>query len=1396
MLQLFSLPATLRRGGAPPCGAACLSARPRGFALLITIVLVAFLVLILVGLATFTRVETQVASNAANLAKARQNALFALNISIGELQENLGPDRRTSAPAETVLPNPSQPILNQPHWVGAWHGDGGLRNWLVSGNENTPVAAANADPVATGFQFLPSSLLSLADGSPVSGTTVATTNVALTDRSGSRQRAMLLVGPGTVGARPTNFVAAPMRDISSDQVPGMAAGSPASVVGRYAWWVGDEGVKANVALGRTPTPNNGNQTLVRAESMVAPGNAIGLASPRNVDLPGASNASNWLTWDVADIQSVNGRIIQINQLPFAASEVGDSASSMITTMRVDFHRATVESRNVLSDSLKGGLKRDLSLAFELDDTQFGRSEFSQDLTDTTEDALISVSLSTNNVAMKVGGAGYSKQVSSAIKPSFRFPLLGNEKTTGAPLEYVGPSFQLLRDYYNTYKEVDARFGSARISARAAQPSSPLITTGSAFTYLPGGSGAAPASGRGAAAVSLRRVDTGNNPSDVTPEVSQDLLPEVLKRVWIYGLERDTANNSLRLVLYPVVVLHNPYNATLECWGMAWADELRLPGGGNNLGALQQKLGCAVYEQQPANSGNWKGVSSIYRVDALPPIIPGVGDGRANVDYVRILRAHLNPAEPDLSNGETMIPLVISRDGRRGGAPSGSIVFSPGEIKVFSVSGNAATAHESGPIYLTEGLSDHRSAGVYFNLYINTGDGDPPRARLLAPSAQGRARVALKTTRVNAASSFSISNSTRARPRFGIYAIPQDNKAIFESPATYAKSIDLTTNLPLARSTVVSDDWNFAGRYMIGGDENATQIISGAALDERQFIGVAEIARTTIVDQPAPNGSSLAIRYDLFNELNLRARVADPKFSFTQGPTGSRATPDWIASYQPLLDANSVGNYLQVNGSNAFWGESTGPSGRTHLMLYDVPTAPLLSLAAYQHANLLVYHNSPAKAVGNSRASRFVPLTMDWALRSATEPTPRQASPTESDGSWWMLDHSYFLNRGLFDSYFFSGLTPAYDPTTNAALVNVSPTRSLTATLAALPTDPSVLTNPRLRFALPYGGSLTTFATDTDLTAYTGVQNVTTALRPHQTISAYLMQSGALNINSPYPEAWVALIGAARETAIQVRARNGTVSTTGNTASTPFAGQMVAAVSSKAADPAKEEWEGFRNLTDAQIRDLASALAGQVRARVAERGRPFTTLGDFLNRDLKDTTLSSPQGSFNPSHAGAIQTAIDRAGLSAGSGLSDINGGGLNSTVFSAQSIDTAEPDALKIGNTFVVFSNTASPSSTRMGLGGELTQADLLTAIGPHLTARSDTFKIRTYGEVVNPATGEVEAKAWLEAVVQRLPDFVDPSNKPALPPGMAETNWTSTNRDFGRRFRVISFRWLNTDDI
>jgi hypothetical protein len=94
-------------------------------------------------------------------------------------------------------------------------------------------------------------------------------------------------------------------------------------------------------------------------------------------------------------------------------------------------------------------------------------------------------------------------------------------------------------------------------------------------------------------------------------------------------------------------------------------------------------------------------------------------------------------------------------------------------------------------------------------------------------------------------------------------------------------------------------------------------------------------------------------------------------------------------------------------------------------------------------------------------------------------------------------------------------------------------------------------------------------------------------------------------------------------------------------------------------------------------------------------------------------------------------------------------------------------------------------------------QNDVLALLAPVLTTRSDTFLIRAYGDVQNPVTSTptspvIEGRAWCEAVVQRVPDYVDASQDPATPPSVLN----ATNRSFGRRFRVVTFRWLSPDDI
>jgi hypothetical protein len=89
---------------------------------------------------------------------------------------------------------------------------------------------------------------------------------------------------------------------------------------------------------------------------------------------------------------------------------------------------------------------------------------------------------------------------------------------------------------------------------------------------------------------------------------------------------------------------------------------------------------------------------------------------------------------------------------------------------------------------------------------------------------------------------------------------------------------------------------------------------------------------------------------------------------------------------------------------------------------------------------------------------------------------------------------------------------------------------------------------------------------------------------------------------------------------------------------------------------------------------------------------------------------------------------------------------------------------------------------------GFVTQGDLLAMIGPALTARGDTFVIRTYGDFTPPGQTRPAARAWLEAVVQRVPDPVQPdAGNPAEP---------DSDSAFGRQFRIVRVKWLLPEDV
>jgi len=176
----------------------------KGFALIAALVLMAFFVMLVLGLATFAQIHAQLAAARLKSTIARQNALLALDLALAELHEAAGPDQRITATAR-LTEDSGQGTF---HWTGVWNftqTSQGTTRWLISGDTAPGEFAAPDD----------------------------------TERLIGND-SIWLVWKHAV-TRPEDYVAVPLVSLRNPDATGRE-----KIVGRYAYWVGDEGVKASI----------------------------------------------------------------------------------------------------------------------------------------------------------------------------------------------------------------------------------------------------------------------------------------------------------------------------------------------------------------------------------------------------------------------------------------------------------------------------------------------------------------------------------------------------------------------------------------------------------------------------------------------------------------------------------------------------------------------------------------------------------------------------------------------------------------------------------------------------------------------------------------------------------------------------------------------------------------------------------------------------------------------------------------------------------------------------------------------------------------------------------------------------------------------------------------------
>ena len=462
-----------------------------------------------------------------------------------------------------------------------------------------------------------------------------------------------------------------------------------------------------------------------------------------------------------------------------------------------------------------------------------------------------------------------------------------------------------------------------------------------------------------------------------------------------------------------------------------------------------------------------------------------------------------------------------------------------------------------------------------------------------------------------------------------------------------------------------------------------------------------------------------------------------------------------------IDFANTGRSYFVSGIRRETGSEFGT-------IREAPLMPIQSVAQLAHVNVSsVVPQLPNvdHAVGQSFAHPLLP----------TATTTHRGSGFNYD----FLDHSYLANLALWDSWY-------------ASTIGFYGGRAFTGTASRTPQKVAEdffksgisLLNPRFT---PWFGS--SGGPDEAVRALTN--GSTPQGDAYLKAAAFQMMMGSFNVNSTSKEAWKALLAsmnadpaillaAGDPTAATFRYDSSSLSSVNNYFSKFRLANNTPTSRAAAAGPAPGDsrWQilqGGRELSDNELDQLADRIVIEVKRR-----GPFLSMAEFINRRLgstANTTAGTPStiGSTDRLFlTGALQNAIDETNINNGSPFSQFNrelsGVDINQANYSAPA---------------------AAIGPTNTGSAGVLDQLSILTKIGSSLTARSDTFRIRFYGDVKD-TSARVVSRAYGEAVVQRVPDFVD-TNDAAFTPA---ANLSPTNRNFGRRFNLVSFRWLAPEEI
>lgn len=1298
------------------------SGKSRGFALVISLVLMAFLVLLMLSMTMLLQLELRLSTQAVQMEKARENARLGLLVAMAELQKAAGPDQRVTGRADIRFDDDDLGEPGNRYWTGVW--DNRLSTALDARPDNMLNYGANRGGdgrLTTPPRWLVSSFHDLPVDAP---------RQSIVDYNNPEDGAVgvvYLVGETTSGADD---------GVRAGMIP--VGGGSGRSEGHFAWWVGDEGVKAKVNL-TDRTRSLHSDDFFRQWSLL---------SPQKSNLRGFP--------DFAIIDPSDDRLERVLNLSQMASLANPPVDAGEWT-RGYFHDLTPHSYGVLSDTRLGGLKVDLSRGLEEQWPEFlalhdiNNSRVSRDGIEWANmasvfraapdgnpidgpywDVLYSYyhlhkphqpfAPAFNNSDDEFSGVFYEGYQGGKWVGDFLFYNVASRETRpgnqlGGP---TGMTAQIQDPMLWTARELPPRVmprsgvpsgHSAVQRARLSLPGA-LVTGGGKEPPLehPDQGGffhkrrdfdiSQPSANRGGDPTRLlrnRRDPVYNMLTPVMVRAGIRLAIDTVEETHNVGTPSEETGYRLRILFHPFVVLWNPYNITLD----------------NHQYEVQMGIDMPI---------------QIYVGGA--PILDDGGAGLTGgillSDLVRTNARKINPAASlPRTDSTTSVDRAFA-------FTTDSISIGPGQYQTLTSPRSAFTE-----LY-TFGYSDGRSTmedGL--NLGMNSTDFSMENGVFMYLDDVSKEGAV----------------SRRGHRDNDLNPIPllQEDLPVMVRFFPHEEAGSFELRLPHR-----SDIWDF---------DNPWRKVIGVMMDKAAWIPPGSLA--VDIDLMVTTGQLHGQPVDIATfEVRHKETSSNAPATFSQlnprkthGHRLLRFSND--DDYEPVLIerdmVEGISNFT-INGETiggnylAYAGSKHGPGGETHAVLFDAPRQPLHSVGDFMHANISWLEHNPTYAVGGGYASPQVSSGLYYADRSTWAGLPGEgASRTER-----FTDYSYLLNTALFDRYFLSTIPidwnnapETYGDYSNDAVQNLPP-------FAEGPYNASYLEDGK-----PFPNArMVPFWRDE-----VSAPDLFDKLHDLRTAAAHLMVDGAFNINSTSVRAWKAFLGGLRVAddfsyRIYNAATAGEIQLDSSDLRYPIP-RFSAPVGGRA-----DRWAGYRDLSDDQLAELAEAIVEEVRAR-----GPFLSLADFVNRRL----TTGEHG-----RRGALQAAIDKTSINSG---------------FSGTS--AAPPGTV-----------TNLGLSAEAGLPGYLLQNDILRNFGQLMSARSDTFTIRAYGDAVNPLTGEVTARVWCEAIVQRLPDYVDSANvaeDQVYQNGIAYTgDWRSAewlpalhanNQRFGRRFVIREFRWLGESE-